>query len=71
MTELPRDCIFCRIIAGREPASLVLDTPNVLVFVDVRQSVSGHVLIVPRRHVETLYELDAALAEAAQETSPC
>lgn len=62
MPAPPGHCIFCRIIAGNEPASLVLDRPDVLAFVDVRQGVRGHVLVVPRRHVETLYELDAALA---------
>lgn len=62
MPAQENDCMFCRIIAGREPASLVLDRPELLAFVDVRQGVRGHVLVVPRRHVERLHELDTVLA---------
>jgi histidine triad (HIT) family protein len=56
------DCVFCRIISGEAPASPVLDRPTVLAFMDQRQSVRGHVLVVPRRHVASLHELDASLA---------
>lgn len=55
-------CVFCRIIAGEVPVSRVLERSNVLAFVDLRQGVPGHVLVVPRRHVTTIYELDAILA---------
>ncbi len=52
------DCVFCRILAGAAPASFVHRDEHVAAFVDLRQAVDGHVLIVPNRHVETLYELD-------------
>jgi histidine triad (HIT) family protein len=55
-------CVFCRIIAGELPVSLVIDRPNLLAFVDLRQAVPGHVLVVPRRHVPSIYDLDADLA---------
>ena len=52
------DCVFCRMLAGAAPASFVHRDQHVAAFVDLRQAVDGHVLIVPNRHVETLYELD-------------
>lgn len=51
-------CAFCAILAGRLPASLVHEDDQVIAFMDLRQAVPGHVLVVPRRHVETLFDLD-------------
>ena len=51
------DCLFCSIIAGTTPAQIVLDTPEVVGFLDVRPVFKGHTLIVPREHVPTLIEL--------------
>jgi histidine triad (HIT) family protein len=54
------DDLFCRIIAGSEKADFVLDDAVVVAFLDHRPLFPGHVLIVPRRHVETLTELEPA-----------
>ncbi|KRE96509.1 HIT family hydrolase [Frateuria sp. Soil773] len=56
-------CPFCAIAAGAARASLVLDEGGVLAFMDLRQAVPGHVLVVPRRHVPDIYAL--APGEAA------
>lgn len=56
-------CLFCRIVAGEEPAHVVLDEPDVVGFLDVRPVFEGHVLLVPRRHVDTLTELPDDLVE--------
>jgi histidine triad (HIT) family protein len=53
------DCLFCSIVAGETPATIVLETPAVLAFLDHRPLFPGHTLVVPRRHVETLRDLDA------------
>lgn len=50
-------CLFCSIIDGKEPAHLVLADDLVLAFLDVRPLFPGHVLVVPRTHVETLTDL--------------
>lgn len=50
-------CLFCRIVARTEPAEVVLDTDEVVAFLDVRPVFKGHVLVVPRAHVVTLPEL--------------
>jgi histidine triad (HIT) family protein len=53
----PSDDVFCRIIAGTEPAHIVLDDDEVVAFLDQRPVFPGHVLVVPRRHVATLLDL--------------
>lgn len=50
-------CPFCAIAAGELPAAVVADDGIVLAFMDVRQAVPGHVLVVPHRHVPDLYSL--------------
>jgi histidine triad (HIT) family protein len=52
-------CVFCRIVDS--PDDLVLDTDEVAAFLDHRPLFPGHVLVVPREHVETLDVLPAAL----------
>jgi histidine triad (HIT) family protein len=51
------DDAFCRIIAGYEPAHVVLVDDVVAAFLDRRPVFPGHVLVVPRRHVLTLLDL--------------
>jgi histidine triad (HIT) family protein len=50
-------CVFCSIVAGEAPAHVALDDDVVLAFLDVRPLFHGHVLVVPRDHVETLPDL--------------
>ena len=57
------DCVFCRIVAGEVPAHLVLETDDLVAFLDTRPVFKGHVLLVPRDHVETLPDLPAALRD--------
>ena len=57
------DCLFCRIAAGEVPAQLVLATELFVAFLDHRPVFKGHVLLVPRLHVETLPELPADLRD--------
>ncbi|MCB1027363.1 MAG: HIT family protein [Microthrixaceae bacterium] len=52
-------CVFCRIVAGIEPAHLVFDDDVAVGFLDRVPLFPGHVLVVPRRHVETLTDLPA------------
>lgn len=52
-------CTFCRIVAGDLPAHVVLDDDLALAFLDVRPVFHGHVLVVPKQHVELLTDLPA------------
>jgi histidine triad (HIT) family protein len=56
------DCVFCKIVAGDLPGLLVLETDGLVAFLDTRPVFKGHVLLVPRTHVETLPDLPAELA---------
>src|ERR1051325_3163930 len=64
------DCLFCRIVSGELPATVVYEDDNAVAFLDHRPLFPGHTLLVPRQHVETLGELPAKLVapyfEAAQ-----
>ena len=55
------DCLFCRIVDGVVPATVVLDEPYTLGFLDTRPVFKGHVLLVPRIHVDTLADLPPEL----------
>ena len=54
-------CLFCRIAADEAPAARVHSDAQTVAFLDVRPVFEGHVLVVPRVHVETLPELPAHL----------
>ncbi len=51
------DCIFCRIAAGEIPAELVYEDDLVLGFRDLSPQAPTHVLIIPRKHIATLNDL--------------
>lgn len=55
------DCVFCSIVAGDVAADIVLDEPDLVAFLDRRPVFKGHVLLVPRQHVDTLLDLPAEL----------
>ena len=55
------DCVFCSIVSGETPADVVLDEPELVAFLDRRPVFKGHVLLVPRQHVDTLLDLPADL----------
>jgi histidine triad (HIT) family protein len=54
-------CLFCGIVAGNTPAHRVIETDEVVGFLDTRPLFPGHTLLVPREHVVTLSDLPEAL----------
>jgi histidine triad (HIT) family protein len=54
------DCLFCRIVAGEIPAKRVYEDDRIVAFEDIHPQAPVHVLVVPRRHVATLNDLEAA-----------
>jgi histidine triad (HIT) family protein len=52
-----QDCIFCKIIAGGAPATVVYEDEDVLAFKDINPLAPVHILIVPRLHIATLNDL--------------
>ena len=51
------NCLFCKIIAGDIPGAIVHQDDDVVAFKDVDPQAPLHVLIVPRRHIPTLNDL--------------
>jgi histidine triad (HIT) family protein len=51
------DCLFCKIIERKIPASLVYEDERVLAFNDVNPQAPTHVLVIPKRHIESLNEI--------------
>ena len=61
------DCLFCRIVAGELPATVIHQDDRTLAFMDINPGTRGHALVVPREHARDLGEIDPAdLAACAQ-----
>ena len=54
------DCLFCKVIAGQIPGTIVYQDDRVVAFKDINPQAPTHVLVVPKRHIETLNDLTAA-----------
>ena len=53
-------CLFCRIVRGEIPSRKIYEDDDVLAFHDIAPVAPVHFLIVPKRHVATLYDTNAA-----------
>ncbi len=62
------ECIFCEILAGRAPADVVYEDRLTAAFIDPRQHNPGHVLVVPRSHVNDIRQLDPTTGAALMST---
>jgi histidine triad (HIT) family protein len=51
-------CVFCEIAAGRIPARMVASDDQLIAFHDATPQAPTHVLVIPRRHVTSLTELE-------------
>jgi histidine triad (HIT) family protein len=53
------DCLFCKIIKREIPASMVYEDDRVVAFNDINPQASTHVLVVPKKHIATLNDLQS------------
>lgn len=64
------DCLFCKIVAGELPATVVDSDERTVAFMDINPATRGHALVVPREHAADLLAISeddlAACARAAQ-----
>jgi histidine triad (HIT) family protein len=64
------DCIFCKIVAGELPASIVDEDERTIAFMDINPATRGHALVIPREHATDLLSIGArdlaAVGAAAQ-----
>lgn len=54
------DCLFCKIANREIPAALIYEDDQLIAFRDINPQAPTHVLIVPRRHIATLNDLEIA-----------
>jgi len=54
------DCIFCKIVSGEIPSVKVYEDDRVLAFMDINPLNDGHLLIIPKAHAATIYEISEA-----------
>ena len=57
------ECIFCKIAKGEIPAEKVYENDQVLAFRDLNPQAPVHILVIPRRHIATLNDLDEGDAD--------
>jgi histidine triad (HIT) family protein len=51
------DCLFCKIVAGDIQADVVYESDQALAFRDINPQAPTHVLIIPRKHIATINDL--------------
>jgi histidine triad (HIT) family protein len=57
------DCIFCKIIDGEIPSYKLYEDDNILAFLDITQGTKGHTLIIPKKHIKNIYDVDEKTAK--------
>jgi len=53
------DCLFCKIVNGEIPCKKVYEDDRVLAFFDIDPKAPVHILIVPKEHIKSAYEVNA------------
>lgn len=64
------DCIFCKIIDGSIPSTKVYEDENVYAFMDVFPLTKGHTLLIPKQHVQDLFEMPEDVAKNLYAAAP-
>ena len=60
MKNMPDNCIFCKILAGKIPAKVVFEDDQVIAIEDIDPQAPTHLLIFPRKHIRTTLDLEEA-----------
>ena len=68
------DCLFCKIIKGEIPSSKVYEDERVFAFLDIGPINKGHTLVIPKKHVTNIFDIETedldALSEAVRKIAP-
>jgi histidine triad (HIT) family protein len=51
------DCLFCKIARGDIPADIIFESETAVAFRDINPQAPTHVLVIPRRHISTINDL--------------
>lgn len=58
MSQNSEDCLFCKIATGAIPGDIVYEDDELIAFNDIHPQAPVHILIIPKRHVSTLNDLN-------------
>ena len=58
---MPDECLFCRIVRGEIPATIVAETPECVAFRDIDPKAPTHIVVVPRAHIRSLSDVEDPL----------
>ena len=61
-------CVFCDIVNRSAQASIVLEDETTLAFIDLRQANPGHVLVIPKVHLNDVRDLDMETGAALMQS---
>ncbi len=56
------DCLFCKMVSGQIKPNTVYEDNNVLAFKDINPQAPVHILVIPKKHIATLNDLDQETA---------
>lgn len=62
------DCIFCKIVSGEIPSMKVYEDEHTLVIMDIAQDVDGHMLAMPKKHVNNILDCDGDILHHLMDT---
>ena len=51
------ECIFCKIAKGEIPSEKIYENENVLAFLDIFPATEGHILVIPKKHYENIFDI--------------
>ncbi|BDU50435.1 histidine triad nucleotide-binding protein [Haliovirga abyssi] len=51
-------CLFCKIVNKEIPAKIVYEDNNILAFEDINPKAPVHILVIPKKHIETLNDIN-------------
>jgi len=63
------NCIFCKIVKGEIPCFKIFEDDKVLAFADINPITDGHLLIIPKKHAENIWEISEDYLLAIHRTS--
>ncbi|HEV2774385.1 MAG TPA: HIT family protein [Solirubrobacteraceae bacterium] len=63
------DCLFCKIVAGEIPATIIAEEERTIAFMDINPATRGHALVIPRAHARDVHEIDTEDLKAVAATA--
>ena len=61
-------CIFCKIVSGEISTVKVFEDDDTLAFLDVNPDTEGHCLVIPKKHFETIFDIDGEILKKVMAT---